>query len=169
MTFDLRQDTVPVEVFRKQLAKKEKLIADLRPFKNEQGAIVGWEAPAFKAGYTFPAGIAFHDEAEAKTWLVARVADGSFDWLLAGETKRPAGAAKRPPRRRRLVNPAKYRTDRDLERAIEEKKHEIIELEAKRQQQIAQGGPDKLSGVIAKSRAYLEELQVLRSGLRGKF
>lgn len=171
MPIDLRQGTVPVEVYRKSVAKKEKLLADLRVFKDERGTIVGWEAPAFKAGYTFPAGVVLKDQEEARAWFEARVADGSFDWLLADDRRQAAtrDAAKKPVRKRRLVNAAKYRTDRDIERAIEAKRAEIAELEARRAEALESGGPDKLAGVITKAKAYLEELQVLRSGVRGKF
>lgn len=171
MSIDLRQGTVPVEVYRKKVAKKEKLLADLRVFKDERGVIVGWEAPAFKAGFTFPAGVVLNDEHDARMWFEARVSDGSFDWLISPGKKKAASreTSKSSARKRRLVNPAKYRTDRDIERAIEAKRAEIAELEARRAQALEAGGPDKLAGVITKSKAYLEELQVLRTGIRGKF
>ncbi len=171
MSIDLRQGTVPVEVYRKKVAKKEKLLADLRVFKDERGVIVGWEAPAFKAGYTFPVGISIKDEQDAREWFEARVTDGSFDWLLTPGKKVPASRekSKASSRKRRLVNPAKFRTDRDIERAIEAKRIEISDLEARRAMALEAGEPDKLSGVITKSKAYLEELQVLRTGIRGKF
>lgn len=171
MSFDLRQGTVPVEEYKKKIAKKEKLLADLRVFKDERGAIVGWEAPSFKVGYTFPAGVVLNDEAEARSWFEARVADGSFDWLLLGGKNEAATREKKAGtgRKRRLVNPAKYRTDKDIERAIEAKRAEIDALEAKRAWALEAGEPDKLAGVITKSKAYLEELQILRTGIRGKF
>lgn len=171
MTIDLRQGTVPVEVYRKKVAKKEKLLADLRVFKDERGVIVGWEAPTFKVGFTFPAGIVLNDEHDARAWFEARVADGSFDWLLTPGKKHAASRdkVKSAPRKRRLVNPAKYRTDRDIERAIESKRAEIADLEARRARALEAGAPDKLAGVITKSKAYLEELQILRTGIRGKF
>lgn len=171
MTIDLRQGTVPVEVYRKKVAKKEKLLADLRVFKDERGAIVGWEAPAFKAGFTFPAGVVLSDEEEARRWFDARVSDGSFDWLLASDKKSGSGreSSKKTGSKRRLVNPAKYRTDRDIERAIEAKRTEIAELETRRRLALEGGEPDKLAGVITKAHAYLEELQILRTGVRGKF
>lgn len=171
MSIDLRQGTVPVEVFRKTAARKEKLLADLRVFKDERGVIAGWEAPAFKAGYTFPVGVVVKDELDARAWFEARLADGSFDWLLV-PTEKNAGAkdkSKTSSRKRRLVNAAKYRTDRDIERAIESKRAEITEMEERRAKALEQGEPDKLAGVITKSKAYLEELQVLRTGVRGKF
>lgn len=171
MTIDLRQGTVPVEVFRKKVAKKEKLLADLRVFTDERGLIVGWEAPSFKVGYTFPVGVSLTDEEEARLWLADRVADGSFDWLLMDDRKHAASRdmGKKPSRKRRLVNPAKYRTDRDIERAIDAKKTEIADLEERRARALEAGEPDKLAGVITKAKTYLEELQILRSGVRGKF
>ena len=167
---DLLSNTLPVDAFKRRVARKEKLLADLQVFKDERGRIAGWEAPAFGCGYTLPDGVALGDEDDARAWFLERVEDGSFDFLLDDPDAPATPKPRKPTQKRRLVDSSKYRDERDLERAIQAKKEEIAELTTRQADALARGGPDQLAGVIGKARAYLDELQVLRAAThRGKF
>ncbi len=168
MVMDIRQDATPIEEFRKKKQKKDKLLNDLRVFTEDDGSILGWEAPTFKVGYTFPRGVTIANEDEARQWFRERIADGSFDWLLEPErsTRGEGLPGSRTIKKRRLVNPVKFKTDRSIEVAIQEKLKDIEELEKRREEAIAAGKPDKFSGVIKRAQLYLSELQQIRDKLK---